>query len=360
MKSELKTISVIDILQIDNLNMNPPYQRGDVWPLHRKQKFLSSILRGIDIPKVYLHDNTATNSLDVVDGKQRLLALRDFRDGRLVTDADSNRKMFVDLGPVMKHYFDTYPLHASVLSECTEQEVRGVFLTLQNGSALVSAEKRNAVDGWVRTEVLRLIEHPMYTQAVKFENRRRQWQNTADKHLYLALNGDYVTCSRAQLARLYSHGSKATKQDMLAVEAVQRVYDALYDALKKGPLPFSGLGEGVLTLLFCTVLFKRMPEGALDDLPSLLSRLLSEQSSALVNAKHPDRDAWYRFNSQGRHATEQNLRERVDFFTARLAMYIEEISEATAVAGNKDEEGADGQMASVANSFGEGRPRCQP
>ena len=36
------------------IDPKPAYQRGPVWSLNQKQLFIDSILRGFDIPKLYL------------------------------------------------------------------------------------------------------------------------------------------------------------------------------------------------------------------------------------------------------------------------------------------------------------------
>jgi hypothetical protein len=63
------------------LNLNPSYQRGDVWPNADAQKLIESVLRGIPLPSIIIlkpkaQSNTVT--YEVVDGKQRLTALLRF------------------------------------------------------------------------------------------------------------------------------------------------------------------------------------------------------------------------------------------------------------------------------------------
>ena len=64
-----------------NLNLNPSYQRGDVWPTSDAQKLIESILRGIPLPSIILLNpggDKKVTQYEVVDGKQRLTSILRF------------------------------------------------------------------------------------------------------------------------------------------------------------------------------------------------------------------------------------------------------------------------------------------
>ncbi|NMM15477.1 MAG: DUF262 domain-containing protein [Rhodoferax sp.] len=64
-----------------NLNLNPSYQRGDVWPTSDAQKLIESVLRGIPLPSIILlnpEGDKKSKQYEVVDGKQRLTSLLRF------------------------------------------------------------------------------------------------------------------------------------------------------------------------------------------------------------------------------------------------------------------------------------------
>jgi hypothetical protein len=62
------------------LDLNPTYQRGDVWPTKDAQLLIASILRGIPLPSIIVlrPDSIATAPWEVVDGKQRLTSILRF------------------------------------------------------------------------------------------------------------------------------------------------------------------------------------------------------------------------------------------------------------------------------------------
>ncbi len=62
-----------------NIDLNPGFQRRDAWRRDRKSKFIESIILGLPIPQLVLAENKERRgSFLVIDGKQRLLSLRQF------------------------------------------------------------------------------------------------------------------------------------------------------------------------------------------------------------------------------------------------------------------------------------------
>lgn len=68
------------------LDLNPPYQRGKVWGLLRKQNLIKSLIQGIPIASLIINDRTRhpsweymeTGFMAMIDGKQRTCAILDF------------------------------------------------------------------------------------------------------------------------------------------------------------------------------------------------------------------------------------------------------------------------------------------
>lgn len=64
----------------DRINVDAEYQRGMVWSKAQKALLIDSIMRGFDIPKIYLSKlpDGSEYLFNVIDGKQRLTAIWDF------------------------------------------------------------------------------------------------------------------------------------------------------------------------------------------------------------------------------------------------------------------------------------------
>lgn len=76
------TVSTIYDLIGKQLQLDPAYQRRNVWQVKAKSRFIESLLLGIPIPQILLASKTGQkNSFLVLDGKQRLSTIREFLDG---------------------------------------------------------------------------------------------------------------------------------------------------------------------------------------------------------------------------------------------------------------------------------------
>ena len=64
--------------------LDAPYQRARLWSEGQNQNLIKSLLQGIPIGVIFVnHRSWSHASLYVVDGKQRISAVRDFVEGRL-------------------------------------------------------------------------------------------------------------------------------------------------------------------------------------------------------------------------------------------------------------------------------------
>lgn len=73
------TETLVTQLKKKNIELSPSFQRRDAWGDDRKSKFIESIILGLPIPQIILAERKdKKGSYIVIDGKQRLLSLRQF------------------------------------------------------------------------------------------------------------------------------------------------------------------------------------------------------------------------------------------------------------------------------------------
>ncbi|MBV9990244.1 MAG: DUF262 domain-containing protein [Alphaproteobacteria bacterium] len=73
------TQTVISQLDKGNINLNPRFQRRNAWSEKRKSLFIESLILGLPVPQIILaEDRNKKGSFIIIDGKQRLLSLRQF------------------------------------------------------------------------------------------------------------------------------------------------------------------------------------------------------------------------------------------------------------------------------------------
>ena len=208
------------------IDTNPDFQRPAVWSLSQKQLLIDTILRGYDIPKLYWRKVCKSpEKYEVVDGQQRLRTIFEFHDGEfhLAKDADdidgdAVAKMYYnDLPEELRLRFDNYDLDVIVLSETSEDEVREMFLRLQNGTSLKAQEKRNAMPGKMRMFIKDLASHPFFNNC-GFSNSRYTFDLIAAQMTAIELNGGPCHVRNSNLNDMYekqkdfdTNGTKAKK-----------------------------------------------------------------------------------------------------------------------------------------------------
>lgn len=83
---ESKTFSIrliYDMIKDGDLDLSPDFQRNVVWDSYRKSRLIESILLRIPLPMFYFSQDEE-GKLFVVDGLQRLTAIKEFMDNKLV------------------------------------------------------------------------------------------------------------------------------------------------------------------------------------------------------------------------------------------------------------------------------------
>lgn len=199
------------------INVEEEYQRGNVWSTPQQALLIDSILRDFDIPKIYVHKMPpgAPHLFSVIDGKQRLTAIwRFFSDDFQLLQSDDfpglgdlSGMRWSDLPSEAKDELQFANISVSKIEQAGPEEVRELFLRLQKGERLNSAEKRNAMDGPVRQFVVeRLVKHPLW-RATGLSKRRFGIHEHAAILLALVRRQGPTAIKSADLEALYQDES---------------------------------------------------------------------------------------------------------------------------------------------------------
>ncbi len=77
--SDWTTETIVSQIDKGNILLSPDFQRRDAWDIPRKSRFIESLILGFPIPQIVLAESKAKKgSYIVLDGKQRLLSIRQF------------------------------------------------------------------------------------------------------------------------------------------------------------------------------------------------------------------------------------------------------------------------------------------
>jgi len=198
-----KTIAGLN-MQFAVTDLNPVYQRqGGVWPTSKQQLLIDSILNGYDIPKIYLHDFSRANQANhfaVVDGKQRLLAIRNFLADEFEIPADITftgnpppgaapedlgGSLFSQLPEEWRVWFNGQSLTIVLIETDDLDEIEDLFFRLNNGEPLKAAEKRNAMGGRMCEMIREVAQHDFFTDKLPFVNNRYNHYEIAAKFILM-------------------------------------------------------------------------------------------------------------------------------------------------------------------------------
>lgn len=175
----------------DRYDLQPDFQREEVWSEQKQQKLMDTILKKWDIPKVYLRVIDAEN-FDCVDGQQRMTAIFKFYDDELKLPKESGEyasQYYNDLPDQIKDIFDDYELDLVLIHGATDEELRELFSRLQLGVPLNAAEKLNAMGGKMRDFVKNLSINNFFNKKTPVNKNRYAFQAISAQICLLEIDG---------------------------------------------------------------------------------------------------------------------------------------------------------------------------
>lgn len=224
------------------IDPTPDYQRPPAWSLKQKQLLIDTILRGYDIPKMYWRRISPIDpfEFEVIDGQQRLRTIWEFCAGefslaRNMDPVDGKAcagQKYDQLDFDLRSAFDIYFIDVAIVEDAkeneNEDEVRDMFLRLQNGTTLKAQEKRNAMVGKMRDFVKNLAQHTFFENC-KFTNARFTYDHLAAQIVCLEISGGPTSVRDSNLNRMYKENSSFDVTGKTA-KKVLRVLDYLLRA----------------------------------------------------------------------------------------------------------------------------------
>ena len=171
----------------DEIHLNPAWQRGSVWSTPKQALLIDSILRGYDIPMIYLRECTPATSYayEVVDGQQRLRSLWSFIDGEYALPKDLDKiekidiagKKYYDLPKTLRDRITDFVIVIAFVKNAHEPEISRLFSRMQMGVRLNPPELRNAVQTGLRHAIDGIARlHPFF-QNSKISSARFKHQD---------------------------------------------------------------------------------------------------------------------------------------------------------------------------------------
>lgn len=228
--------TILRRIQREMIDLQPDFQRGEVWPTRKKQRLIDSILRKWHIPPIHLVAKPG-GRFDVLDGQQRLTAIREFVDGGFRIDgavepfdrniASYNKKLYRELPEDVREEFDSFSIRIFELHDYAPNEPYELFFRLNQPTSLTEAEKRNAFVGGPRNQVKELVELAaswgMTPAGLGFSNARMNYDDIVARFL--------VTIESADLASKVT-ATRVTERYRRGADFSDLTMNCAHDSLK--------------------------------------------------------------------------------------------------------------------------------
>lgn len=154
------TNQIVRMCDNNSLRFDNAIQRGEVWDIQRKSRFIDSVLRDFPVPPLYCvkTDKKVTTPkgessvYECIDGKQRCTTLHQFRNGLFAlsglkpimydgNELDINGLCYGELPKLLQEDISTASFIVYFFSNITPDEIADMMDRLNNGKPLSGIEK---------------------------------------------------------------------------------------------------------------------------------------------------------------------------------------------------------------------------
>ncbi|MBD2864645.1 DUF262 domain-containing protein [Paenibacillus oceani] len=190
--------TIVQRIKNGDIDLQPDFQRGEVWSDIKKKRLIDSILRDWHVPPIHVVEVFETRRQEVLDGQQRLVAIRDFVEGKFTIDGfieplDRNIQeihgyKYLQLPEVWRRRFDQFTIRLFKITDYRPEEPGELFFRLNQPTNLTSAEQRNAFFGPARQQIKELVDsfdkYGLTEEVLKFSNSRMAYDDIIAKLCY--------------------------------------------------------------------------------------------------------------------------------------------------------------------------------
>lgn len=181
--------SLIDQLENDEIDLQPDFQRAtDVWSKIKKSRLIESIILGLPLPSFYFSEDPVSQKLSVIDGLQRICAIRDFvlnkeeplkLEGLQFLQAFEG-KTYAELARPEIKRIKSLKITMNTLRKGTPNDVKYIIFQRVNtaGEPLTPQEMRHALNqGAAATFIKELAEMESFKDATNHSVKSKRMQD---------------------------------------------------------------------------------------------------------------------------------------------------------------------------------------
>lgn len=290
---------------IYRIDLDADYQREKIWSTKDQKTLLDSMLKNIDIPKMYLAELADKEQFDFecIDGKQRMSTLlRFFRpepnEKRPLTvrhlEEEYTYKALKKNHPTVAKIIEDYELSFTIYKTVDEPLIRLIFRRLQLGVRLNPGEMLNSMTGPIRNFIYKDIgyEGPFF-RFTKLTKRRFSPQFTLAQICINSFekaeaNGEFVRARYDDLADFFTETLDSKKTDE-NIKRIRKVLVHLDKAFGENAIGISSRGIAVTAFLFAEELIKGKKIGQLKRFAEFYMKLLGAIKNDMKRIANFDR-----------------------------------------------------------------------
>lgn len=344
---------------IYRIDLDADYQRDNIWSTQQRKDLLDSIIKGIDIPKMYLAEveNNKQFDYECVDGKQRMQTLLNF----FKPDPDSKETLSIELAgqrftyeklksehPEFAKQIEDYPLDfvtykKEFLDENDSNFVKLIFRRLQLGVRLVAGEILHAHYGPIRDFVFKeiggsgpFLKNTNLSAVKRFSREFTLAQICLNSFKYNE-GGEYVRARLIDLEDFFENEHKNLKGTFSRVIEVLKLMDKAFGETAKS---ISSRAVAVSAYLFAEKLFLADKKDLMNEFARFYITLLDaikNNSKLLSKFKSPENslimEEFQKYVSQA--SVEPYSIKRRDDFLKRAFDYFLDPKTRGQIIGNK-------------------------
>ncbi|MCX6759447.1 MAG: DUF262 domain-containing protein [Candidatus Nealsonbacteria bacterium] len=332
-KREVESWKVVDLIskiESGELDLDTEYQRDIIWSKSKKALLIDSILKDIDIPKIYLAYFLKEKKYECIDGKQRIASVLDFYNNVLQTTSGERFKELPD-----KNIFLNYQFSVSIIREPTPQDISELFYRLNIGVPLNGGELIHAMRGDMIDFIFTTIgEKGPFIGKVGMKQYRFSREIALAQiiinSIFFRGTGDFV---RARYEDLYKFLSKEEniKFDSVVIKKVKKIESILLELERIFGKDITRLNRKsaiVSAYLFCEEMIEKKSIKDLEKFPQFYLQLLDEikqQANLIKKYRTPTKKILlerFQKNLQQASVEGYSIKRRQEFLEEAFTYYL--------------------------------------
>lgn len=294
---EFRSISVKEFVTdfVYRIDLDADYQREKIWTTREQQLLLDSIIKDIDIPKIYLVKvkNNEQFDFECIDGKQRISTFLRF----FTPEPNETKPLTIDLfgksytykqlkkeHPTIAEKLANYILDIIIFkSLVSENLIREIFIRLQLGRRLNSGELLKARTGTIRDFIFKEIgKSGPFLKMTNLSELRFSREFTLAQICINSFSknntGEFTRARLSDLEDFFEDNHDIDKNDvrLKRITDVLNLMDKFFD--KKAEI-ISSRAIAVSAYLFCEELFNNKQKNEISKFAEFYEELLNTINS---------------------------------------------------------------------------------